>query len=310
MTKEEKKEFEEQINSSGMLPEKIKVVDLDDEIDFKCQQCGKCCMDRNDIIVNPLDIYNISKYLKMQPGDVIDKYFNIDLGGNSKIPIIFLKPLGNGFCPFLNTDHANKSKFVCSINPVKPNACYLHPLGAARNMSSGKNEVCFIKVEQCPQSKGHNNKIKVRDFVQRYLDSEDDIKIANRLQTIIEEFFPANLIYLLCTMFPDKCFPSDDYRPFLKNLYYSFVSGYIHFAYENYVSERPFDQQAEDNMEKLKEMLSDIKISLFFMCEKLNDITKDMVNKILKKENAFKFMESVSKEDLKNFENKLKRKEF
>ena len=38
--------------------DELTIVDLDDSFGFKCQQCGKCCMNRNDIILNPFDIFS------------------------------------------------------------------------------------------------------------------------------------------------------------------------------------------------------------------------------------------------------------
>lgn len=42
-------------------------VGLDDTFRFHCDQCGRCCTQREDIILSPMDIFRISKELKMSP---------------------------------------------------------------------------------------------------------------------------------------------------------------------------------------------------------------------------------------------------
>ena len=34
-------------------------IGLDDTFRFHCDQCGKCCIDREDILLNPKDVFNI-----------------------------------------------------------------------------------------------------------------------------------------------------------------------------------------------------------------------------------------------------------
>ena len=34
---------------------------LDDTFQFQCDQCGKCCINREDILMSPLDMYNAAK---------------------------------------------------------------------------------------------------------------------------------------------------------------------------------------------------------------------------------------------------------
>ena len=37
-------------------------VGLDDTFKFHCDQCGKCCTHRDDIILSPMDVYRNSAY--------------------------------------------------------------------------------------------------------------------------------------------------------------------------------------------------------------------------------------------------------
>ena len=40
-------------------------IGLDDEFPFGCSMCGKCCINREDIMLTPRDIFRMAKELKM-----------------------------------------------------------------------------------------------------------------------------------------------------------------------------------------------------------------------------------------------------
>ena len=44
--------------------EKLKI-GVDDPFKFNCTMCGKCCIDRDDILLNAKDIYNLTIALDM-----------------------------------------------------------------------------------------------------------------------------------------------------------------------------------------------------------------------------------------------------
>ena len=70
-------------------------IGTDEHFRFHCKQCGKCCINREDILLNPKDLYNISKELGLAPRDTIAQYCEVYLGQNSRIPIVRLKPRGS-----------------------------------------------------------------------------------------------------------------------------------------------------------------------------------------------------------------------
>ena len=43
-------------------------IGIDDAFQFGCKQCGKCCINREDILLNPKDLYNIAKELGLTDG--------------------------------------------------------------------------------------------------------------------------------------------------------------------------------------------------------------------------------------------------
>ena len=42
-------------------------IGLDDSFQFHCTKCGKCCIDREDILLTPRDLFNAAAALNMMP---------------------------------------------------------------------------------------------------------------------------------------------------------------------------------------------------------------------------------------------------
>ncbi len=98
-------------------------IGLDDTFKFHCTQCGKCCRNREDIMLSAFDIFQMSRYLKMNPDEFFEKYCNWYIGDNSRFPIIRLNSVSaNKRCPLLRN---NK----CSVHAAKPAVCAMYPLG-------------------------------------------------------------------------------------------------------------------------------------------------------------------------------------
>jgi Fe-S-cluster containining protein len=251
--KDEKQEFLEKMKEM-VGAEHIEYIDLDDTFGFKCQQCGKCCMNREDIILNPFDIYNGARYLGITCEEFIKQYTRMDLGGNSKIPMLLLRTTENGFCPLLKFDVKDGAKFKCSIHPAKPGACSNHPIGIMRSRkkdSDEQEELSFVKVDQCPNSVSDEQQL-VRDWVKPYLDHAEEISYAHTMQTMVVDYFdPAkfwrfiqNIVMLL------KERDNELYEKFLDlpKTYFGTIIGY---AYTNYDINRPFVEQAKENIKHL-----------------------------------------------------------
>lgn len=99
---------------------KVKQVNLQDTFQFRCDGCGECCKNRQDILLNAYDIIRIRKFLKITLGQLMDKYCEAYIGGHSRLPIIRLRPAAE--CVFLK-------KGKCLIHEAKPTVCALYPLG-------------------------------------------------------------------------------------------------------------------------------------------------------------------------------------
>lgn len=98
-------------------------IGLDDTFRFRCTMCGKCCRNRDDILLNPLDLYRLAKGLGIEPKEVVERYCNTYIGDSSRFPIVRLNSVGvDKRCPFLKGNR-------CSVHHGKPTVCALFPLG-------------------------------------------------------------------------------------------------------------------------------------------------------------------------------------
>lgn len=103
-------------------------IGVDDPFKFHCTMCGKCCYHREDILINPKDVYNISKELGMTPQEMIEQYCETYIGGDSRMPIVRLKPRGSvQRCPLLKNHK-------CSVHKAKPAVCAMFPIGRCLKM--------------------------------------------------------------------------------------------------------------------------------------------------------------------------------
>ena len=107
-------------------------IGLDDTFKFHCDQCGKCCTHREDIILSPMDIFKMAKELKMTPVEFYHEYCVFNIGEHTRMPIVRLASEGKDTHCVLLKNHR------CSVHKVKPAVCAMFPLG--RFMSFEKDD--------------------------------------------------------------------------------------------------------------------------------------------------------------------------
>ena len=95
-----------------------------------CKQCGKCCRNRNDIILNAFDVFHIAQATGKSLLEVVDKYGESYIGESSGLPLVLLKYREDSFgtgttCYFLGKKN---DKYYCRINDKKPFVCKTYPL--------------------------------------------------------------------------------------------------------------------------------------------------------------------------------------
>ena len=102
--------------------EKMKI-GVDEPFKFHCTMCGKCCINREDILLNPKDLYNIAATLSISQEEAVKQYCETYMGGTSRLPIVRLRPQGSiKRCPLLKDRK-------CMVHKAKPTVCAMYPLG-------------------------------------------------------------------------------------------------------------------------------------------------------------------------------------
>ena len=102
--------------------EQVKI-GLDESFHFKCRSCGKCCKNREDILLTPRDLFRIALHLEKTPAEVVEEYCECYIGQDSRFPIVRLRPRGaSRACPLLEGKR-------CKVHTSKPFVCALFPLG-------------------------------------------------------------------------------------------------------------------------------------------------------------------------------------
>lgn len=128
--------------------EKMKI-GVDEPFQFHCTMCGKCCINREDILLTPRDIYNMAKELGITTKELFHAYCETYIGGDSRIPIVRLKPRGSiRRCPLMKDRK-------CSVHKAKPAVCAMFPIGRClmsekdgdsfQEMSAGQTQYIFTE---------------------------------------------------------------------------------------------------------------------------------------------------------------------
>ena len=95
----------------------------DEKFRLPCTQCGNCCINREDILLNPKDLYNIAATLSISQEEAVERYCETYMGGTSRLPIVRLRPQGSiKRCPLLKDRK-------CMVHKAKPTVCAMYPLG-------------------------------------------------------------------------------------------------------------------------------------------------------------------------------------
>lgn len=261
----------------------VEPIDINDSFGFTCKQCGKCCINRGDIILNPFDIYNAAKYLGITTEEFIKNYTVSMLGNHSKIPMVLLKDGDNGFCPLLEFDIKDGGKFKCKIHPAKPGACANHPIGVvySLNKTTGENSIQYIKVEQCPNSVS-NEMHTVKDWLKPYLDHQEEIDMAHKLQHLITDYFNPRDFWATITILKEMMEEApkeilrkeafDTFKEISKELLSRYIVTSNGVAYAEYDTDKPFIPQAEENIKTLDKFYTDTK--------KLYELIKGFIVKV------------------------------
>ena len=115
-----------------------KFLTLKSKVNINCTLCDKCCQNRGDIKLTPINVIEIAKFLKITPNEFIEKYTH--KVSDDSIEIAINAEGDKGFCVF-NTEGTYK----CKIQKVKPVQCVVFPL-----VPVDLSRDLFINTNQCP----------------------------------------------------------------------------------------------------------------------------------------------------------------
>ena len=217
-------------------------LDLDEPFQFRCKQCGKCCVNREDILLSPSDLFRISKKLGLPVEETFKQYCETYIGQDSKLPVVRLKPRGSiKRCPLLQDRK-------CVVHDAKPAVCALFPLGravmldakeyATQGMAGQKTQYILQPVDCGAKDETHT----VREWLGKFGLPAEDATFHKWQETIMD----------FSTMFraAQKKVPESVLHPAWT---LTLVALYL-----SYDIKKEFLPQLEENVQKLKEALTEV----------------------------------------------------
>lgn len=223
-------------------PERYRI-GVGDTFTFHCTECGRCCENREDILLSAKDLYRIAKEMNASPMEIVKGYCEVYIGHSSHLPIIRLLPVGiRKSCPFL-------SGHRCSIHKVKPAVCALYPLGRGMVISKGENELegkskeiqyVFLDPTCGDKSESHT----VRDYLNMFGIPEEDPYFIQWTQMLVK-----------LSMFISK-----HEKDFDHNILSTVQTEILKILYLNYDITKDFVLQFEENISVAERLLEALTI--------------------------------------------------
>lgn len=113
-----------------------------DTFNFQCRMCGGCCRDDREIILNPQDVFSISRALSMSTSEFIERHCDCETdSGFGPFPLLTLKTPG-GNCYFLQGP-------LCAIHDLRPACCRNYPVGSMFSRSGETRDILMPPAPGC-----------------------------------------------------------------------------------------------------------------------------------------------------------------
>ena len=217
----------------------------DEPFQFRCTECGKCCIHREDILLSPKDLFRAAKELNMTVLSFFQAYCECYPGQDSRVPIVRLLPRGSARrCPLLKDRH-------CMIHKAKPAVCAMFPVGRGVAVPKGADESAPFEVQyilQPPECGDRAETHTVREWLASFGMEEEDhdfvtwqrfiIYASNKLRDLEKKLLPDAMMQLWKLVTVGAYFSyeiTEEFRPqFEKNI--SDLRNILQ-AYEQAVSE-------------------------------------------------------------------------
>lgn len=119
-----------------------------------CKGCHTCCQGMGtSILLDPLDIYHLTKYRKLTFEELLEKNIELQVVDGVILPNLRMDGAQEQ-CTFLDASGR------CEIHAYRPGICRLFPLGRYYENHSFQY---FLQVHECP--KPNKTKVKVRKWI-------------------------------------------------------------------------------------------------------------------------------------------------
>lgn len=217
-------------------------IGVDEPFKFNCTICGKCCVGREDILLNAQDVFRLSKELNIHPKEFIKKYCEVYIGPDSKMVIIRLLPVGPyKICPLLQGHR-------CIVHKVKPTVCAMYPIGRSiqllpedvKDPKITLDKVQYIKIDP---KRGDNKKTHtVREWLGQFGISVEDTFFVEWQQLLMKVSMSMQIL------------EKKLHNEYINSLYNVILMG-IYIAYD---LDEDFMEQFRRNASSTKQLLDDI----------------------------------------------------
>lgn len=191
-----------------------------------CQGCSSCCRRMgNSIILDPLDVFRITKGLQKQLTELVNDQLELNVVDGVILPNLRMAGEAEA-CAFLDGDGR------CSIHAFRPGICRLFPLGRYYENGSFKY---FLQTDECTE------KVRSKVKVSKWIDTPD--------LTRNQEF--VNTWHYLLNQMEDLMNGSED-DAFRKNLNMFLLNTFYLTPYD---TGRDFYEQFEERLESFRRIV-------------------------------------------------------
>lgn len=143
---------------------------LDDRFTFECRpglSCFTCCCQDVSIVLTPYDVLRLTRALKMDSSEFLEKYTIAGVTSQPNFPVVLLKMQGEAKrCPLVGEQG-------CTVYQNRPWACRMYPLGAAEPQNPNPEDRSFHFLLREDLCKGHG---QGRDWTVREWISDQGIE--------------------------------------------------------------------------------------------------------------------------------------
>ncbi len=195
------------------------ILNLKSKANLNCSLCEKCCEYRGDIKITPINVLEISKFLKISVEETLKKYTEEVIGDE---PEIVIKGIGEKQECIFN----NRENYKCMINKVKPMQCVVFPL-----VPVDVKRDLFIDSKACPRAT--NKKVTVDKWI------NGNHKIYKRHKNVYLKW-----IDLMEEIQPKWKAISKEKQEKIKEI-----------LYKEYDMKKDFEQQVLNNIKKARELI-------------------------------------------------------